>query len=138
MRAAALKPADETSLSFHAFDLLQLNDTDLKPKPLVERRKRLVDLVHRLGDAVPVLYLPDQFASGAELLTMCGRMHLEGILSKRLDRPYVSGPTKDCSRSSAPRGKRRTAGGTRYSRNGDGPGAVRGDCYQGRCVYAIP
>jgi len=95
MRAAAQKPADETRLSFHAFDLLQLNAADLKPKPLIERRKRLVDLVHGLEETVPALYLPDQFSSGAELLMMCGKMHMEGIVSKRLDRPYISGPTKD-------------------------------------------
>jgi len=29
------------------------------------------------------------------LLMMCGKMHMEGIVSKRLDRPYVSGPTRD-------------------------------------------
>jgi bifunctional non-homologous end joining protein LigD len=95
MRAARQKPADEGQLSFHAFDLLHLNATDLKPKPLSERRKRLVGLVEGLSETVPVLYLPDQFATGAELLAMCGKMHLEGIVSKRLDRPYVSGPTKD-------------------------------------------
>jgi bifunctional non-homologous end joining protein LigD len=118
MRAAALKPADETNLSFHAFDLLQLNTADLKPKPLVERGKRLVGLVHGWKRRCQ-LYLPDQFASGAELLTMCGKMHMEGIVSKRLDRPYVSGPTRDGSRSSAPRGKKRTAGVTRYARGDD-------------------
>ena len=95
MRVAHRKPADEAELSFHAFDLLQINATDLKPKPLVERRKRLMGLVERLTETVPVLYLPDQFANGLELLTMCDKMHLEGIVSKRLDRPYVSGPTKD-------------------------------------------
>jgi bifunctional non-homologous end joining protein LigD len=95
MRAARQRPADETRLSFHAFDLLQLNAADLKPKPLVERRRRLVDLVHRLDEAVPVLYLPDAFTSGDELLAMCAKMRLEGVVSKRLDRPYVSGPTRD-------------------------------------------
>jgi len=94
-RAAAQKPADETGLSFHAFDLLQLNSADLKPKPLSERRKRLVDLVHGQDETIPALYLPDQFPNGADLLAMCGKMHLEGIVSKRLDRPYISGPTKD-------------------------------------------
>jgi bifunctional non-homologous end joining protein LigD len=39
--------------------------------------------------------LPDAFASGDELLAMCAKMRLEGIVSKRLDRPYVSGPTSD-------------------------------------------
>jgi bifunctional non-homologous end joining protein LigD len=33
MRAARQRPADETRLSFHAFDLLHLNAADLKPKP---------------------------------------------------------------------------------------------------------
>jgi bifunctional non-homologous end joining protein LigD len=92
MRAARQRPADETKLSFHAFDLLHLNAADLKLKPLAERRRRLVD---RLDEAVPVLYLPDGFTSGDELLAMCAKLRLEGIVSKRLDRPYVSGPTRD-------------------------------------------
>ena len=62
MRAAQQRPADESELSFHAFDLLQLNAADLKPKPLSERHKRLVDLVHGLEEAVPVLYLSDTFS----------------------------------------------------------------------------
>jgi bifunctional non-homologous end joining protein LigD len=72
-----------------------MNAADLKPKPLAERRRRLVDLVHRLDEAVPVLYLPDGFTSGDELLATCAKLRLEGIVSKRLDRPYVSGPTRD-------------------------------------------
>jgi hypothetical protein len=64
----------------------------MKPKPLAERRRRLVDLVNRLDEAVPVLFLPDTFASGEQLLAMCAELRLEGIVSKRLDRPYVSGP----------------------------------------------
>jgi bifunctional non-homologous end joining protein LigD len=95
--ASAFCSADETRLSFHAFDLLHLNAADLKPKPLAERRRRLVDLVYRLDEAVPVLYLPDAFASGDELLAMCAKLRLEGIVSKRLDRPYVSGKSpKHC------------------------------------------
>jgi bifunctional non-homologous end joining protein LigD len=90
MRAARQRPAEETRLSFHAFDA-----ADLKPKSLAERRRRLVELVHGLDEAVPVLFLPDAFASGDELLAMCAKMRLEGTVSKRLDRPNVSGPTRD-------------------------------------------
>ena len=115
MRAAAQKPADETRLSFHAFDLLQLNTADLKPKPLSERRKRLVDLVHGQDETIPALYLSDQFATGSELLAMCGKMHLEGIVPKRLDRPSRARP-RIGSRSSARLGKRETAGAARRSR----------------------
>ena len=78
MRAARQRRADETRLSFHAFDLLQLNAADLKPKPLAERRRRLVDLVHRLDEAVPALYLPDAFTSGDELLAMCAKLRTRG------------------------------------------------------------
>jgi ATP-dependent DNA ligase len=42
-----------------------------------------------------VLYLPDSFTDGAELLAMCGKFRIEGIVSKRLDRPYVCGKTRD-------------------------------------------
>ena len=75
MRAARQRPADETKLSFHAFDLLHLNAADLKLKPLAERRRRLVD---RLDEAVPVLYLPDGFTSGDELLAMCAKLRTRG------------------------------------------------------------
>jgi bifunctional non-homologous end joining protein LigD len=95
MRAVRQTPAAEGQLSFHAFDLLHLNSADLKSKPLSERRRRLVDLVEEQVETVPVLYLPDSFANGADLLAMCAKFRLEGIVSKRLDRPYVSGPTRD-------------------------------------------
>jgi ATP-dependent DNA ligase len=42
-----------------------------------------------------VLYLPDSFTTGEELLAVCAKLRLEGIVSKRLDRPYVSGPCRD-------------------------------------------
>ena len=42
-----------------------------------------------------MLNLPDALASGDQLLAMCAKMRLEGVVSKRLDRPYVSGPTRD-------------------------------------------
>ena len=123
MRAARQHPVDEARLSFHAFDLLQLNSTDLKPKPPVERRRRLVDLVHGLAEAVPVLYFSDTFTDGDELLVMCTKLRLEGIVSKRLDRPYVGALRAIGSRSSARPGKRRTAGrrGVREEQVARGP-----------------
>jgi bifunctional non-homologous end joining protein LigD len=67
----------------------------MRQKPLSDRHRRLADLVHDQAEAVPVLYLPDSFTDGAELLRICTKFRLEGIVSKRLDRPYVSGPTRD-------------------------------------------
>jgi bifunctional non-homologous end joining protein LigD len=90
MRSGGPASAD---LSFYAFDLLHLNGVDWKAKPLRERRERLADLQH--GADVPQFYLPDAFEDGAKLLASCERIGLEGIVSKRVDRPYMSGSTMD-------------------------------------------
>ena len=95
MKAMRQSRVDEGRLSFHAFDLLHVNSTDLKPKPLSERHRRLVDLAQDQAETVPMLYLPDTFAGGADLLGICAKYRLEGIVSQRLDRPYVSCPTRD-------------------------------------------
>jgi bifunctional non-homologous end joining protein LigD len=84
---------DQAALSFHAFDLLHLNGADLRPKPLLERRKRLAGL-HDAAE-IDQFYLPDAFDDGAQLLATCGKLGMEGIVSKRVDRPYVSGPSRD-------------------------------------------
>jgi hypothetical protein len=53
---------DQAALSFHAFDLLHLNGADLRPKPLLEGRKRLAGL-HDAAEA-DQFYLPDAFDDG--------------------------------------------------------------------------
>jgi bifunctional non-homologous end joining protein LigD len=84
---------DESLLSFHSFDLLYLDGLDLKPLPLSQRRKHLIELHDR--SEVPQFYLPDAFDNGGTLLAMCEKMGLEGVVSKKLTRPYTPGPSKD-------------------------------------------
>jgi bifunctional non-homologous end joining protein LigD len=77
------------------FDLLWLDDVDLRPLPLSERRTRLVAL---LGDKEgPVLRLADDFSADdvQSLLASARRMQLEGLMGKRLDAPYRSGRGSD-------------------------------------------
>jgi bifunctional non-homologous end joining protein LigD len=67
------------SASLYAFDLLALNDVDLRPLPLRERRKRLYKALRRAPAAIRLAFL-----------AAC-RLGLEGVESKRLDRAYRSG-----------------------------------------------
>ena len=82
---------DQQWLTLCAFDLMHLNGGDLRAKPLYERRANLAGLF----GSVPVqcLYL-DQFDDGVKLLSWCPEYRLEGVVSKRRDAPYTSGPTK--------------------------------------------
>ncbi|RQR65663.1 DNA ligase D [Burkholderia sp. Bp9125] len=76
------------------FDLLWLDDVDLRPLPLRERRARLEALLEdREG---PVLRLAEDFFDDPHsLLASARRMRLEGLMGKRLDAPYRSGRGTD-------------------------------------------
>lgn len=90
MRTA--KP-DPFHLVLYAFGLMHLDGQDLRPEPLSERRRSLVQLGEK-GSAIPCLFIPDQFADGADLMQWCEKYRLEGVVSKKKDAPYVSGECK--------------------------------------------
>ena len=73
-----------------AYDLLGLDGEDLRLLPLHERRRRLASLLG--GD--PALWFSShvQGAEGEPLFRHACTMGLEGIVSKRIDMPYRSGP----------------------------------------------
>ena len=89
-RAAKRRQSHDVAL--FAFDLLERDGKDLRRLPLLERQKRLGRLLIR--SASPCLHLVESFPNGEALLLACERFGLEGIVSKRLDMPYVSGPSK--------------------------------------------
>ena len=73
-----------------AFDLLGLNGEDLRRMPLSERRRRLADLLG--GDDALWLSSHVQGAQGEALFRQACAQNLEGIVSKRIDTRYRSGP----------------------------------------------
>lgn len=81
------------ALSFHAFDLLELDGEDLKPLSNVERKQRLSGL---LADAPPPIHVADHIIGGGEKLleAMC-RAGQEGIIAKRADAPYLPKRTQN-------------------------------------------
>jgi bifunctional non-homologous end joining protein LigD len=76
-----------------AFDLLELDGTDLRPMPLVDRKTRLARLLRRPPAGLELNAHTD--ADGALVFAQACRMGLEGIVSKRLTAPYRSGPSRD-------------------------------------------
>ena len=89
---SALSRGCDGPFSVFVFDMMHKNGADLRALPLVKRKKRLAAVI---GDAVPAVQFVDMFDDGATLLASCAKMGLEGIVSKRRDAPYRSGPSRD-------------------------------------------
>ncbi|WP_292290446.1 non-homologous end-joining DNA ligase [Mesorhizobium sp.] len=71
------------------FDLLNLNGEDLRDRPLVDRRKALVNL---LGETPPSgIVLSDEISGGSDILAQVCQFGFEGIVSKLRSSPYRSG-----------------------------------------------
>ena len=86
---AALSSGKTGDLVFFVFDLLFDGTEDLRALPLSERKIRLRALVEGAGGRIRYV---DHFETGGDaVLNSACRMHLEGIVSKRLDAPYQSG-----------------------------------------------
>jgi bifunctional non-homologous end joining protein LigD len=88
---AALSDGKPDALVFFVFDLLFLEDEDLRPLPLTTRKARLAALLKdaKLGNG---LRFVEHFTSGGDaVLQSACRMHLEGIISKRAGDPYQGG-----------------------------------------------
>ena len=82
---------NDTKASACAFDLLMLNGEDLRRKPYVERKATLQKLLrHGRG----IQYVEHAEGHGDKLFAAACKLGLEGIVSKKLDAPYKSGPSK--------------------------------------------
>ena len=77
-----------TPLVYYVFDLLELEGGPLVELPLIERHKRLEELLDKRNRTVR---LSETFDDGTALLQAAKEQHLEGIIAKRLDSRYVQG-----------------------------------------------
>jgi bifunctional non-homologous end joining protein LigD len=74
----------------YRFDLLALDGDDLRPQPLEQRRAKLTRVLAQSMDGI-VLSEHMDGELGAVMYRHACRMGLEGIVSKRRDKPYVAG-----------------------------------------------
>jgi bifunctional non-homologous end joining protein LigD len=77
----------------YAFDLLELDGGDLRREPWETRRATHKSLLRKAGRGVRLSEHID--GDGAMAFLHACRMGLEGIVSKRRDRPYRSGRSPD-------------------------------------------
>src|SRR5690606_7847222 len=84
---------DSDKLSFHAFDLLELDGKDLTGLTQIERKERLEAL---LATAEPPIHVADHVIGAGEKLyrAMCDAAQ-EGIISKKIDARYNSARTRN-------------------------------------------
>ena len=74
-----------------AFDLLALDGDDLRRKPLTERKAALRKLLFRSRDGIQ--YVEHAEGHGDKVFAAVCELGLEGIVSKKLNAPYRSGPS---------------------------------------------
>jgi bifunctional non-homologous end joining protein LigD len=76
----------------YAFDLLELNGEDWRPRPLGRRKATLAKILSSAGEGI---YLNEHLTGdGANIFKHACLMGLEGVVSKRTDFPYRSGRSK--------------------------------------------
>jgi bifunctional non-homologous end joining protein LigD len=86
--------SDAGELAYYVFDLLHLDDRDLRALPLLERKELLADLLH--GDAPgPIRYSDHVLGDGPAFFRRACGLGLEGIISKRTASAYRGGRRPD-------------------------------------------
>lgn len=84
------RAAVELPAAFFVFDLIAFEDYDVRPLPLLERKKLLADLIPRIG---AVRYLDHIAREGTAFHEQVSAMGLEGVIAKKADSPYRGGRT---------------------------------------------
>jgi len=108
---AALSAGDDSNLVYFAFDLLFESGEDLRPLPLTHRKERLQRMLKRTGGPGPIQYVEHFLKSGDAVLESACRVHLEGIMSKVIEAPYVSGRTDAWTKAKCRGGQEVVIGG---------------------------
>ena len=111
----AVIPRDDGTPDFHAlrskhrgsdavlfaFDLIEHDGADLRGLPLIERKRRLARLLGR-AKRYSIRFNEHLEGDGPTVFDHVCRMGLEGIVSKKVDAPYRSGPSKAWPKSKNP------------------------------------
>ena len=91
---ADLKAGRSDRMVYYAFDLLHLNGVDLRGAALVDRKAVLAQVLKRRRDG-KVRFSEHVAGEGELVMDKACELGLEGIISKRADKPYRSGRSGD-------------------------------------------
>lgn len=81
-------------IAYYLFDILHLDGTDLRRRPLIERKQILKDLIDTSAPGGPLAYSDHVVGHGDKVFANACKLHLEGIISKLANAPYRSGRSK--------------------------------------------
>jgi bifunctional non-homologous end joining protein LigD len=98
-------------LTYFVFDLLYLNGKDLTALPLLARKEALAKVIEPQNRAGPLRYSDHWIDNGDALFEQACRMGLEGVVSKRIDRPYRPGRSSDWVKTKCLKGQEFVIGG---------------------------
>jgi bifunctional non-homologous end joining protein LigD len=87
----ALSEGKSDHLVFFVFDLLVEGKEDCRELPLTIRKQRLKALLEEADLGATLRFVEHFESTGNEVWLSACKMQLEGIVSKRVDAPYVSG-----------------------------------------------
>ena len=81
------------------FDLLYLDGRDLSRRPLIERKRQLEHLLKKSQDSRFLHYSDHVVGQGKQVIEKSCAMGLEGVVSKMVDAPYLSGRQRNWLKS---------------------------------------
>jgi bifunctional non-homologous end joining protein LigD len=84
--------AHDDQVFLYAFDLLELDGEDWRPRPLEERKAKLAKLLANARAGIQ--YSEHLEGDGAAIFAHACKLGAEGIVSKHRKHPYRSGPSK--------------------------------------------
>ncbi len=85
----------DSNLRYFVFDLLYLNGYDLRPIPLVERKKLLAAIFQNNSSSALINYSDHIAGKGDVAFAEACRNGMEGMIAKRADAPYVAGRNRN-------------------------------------------
>jgi bifunctional non-homologous end joining protein LigD len=96
---ADLKAGRSNRMVYYAFDLLHLDGSNLEGAALADRKARLAKVLESAPKGGAIRYSDHVQGDGRELLAKACSLGLEGIISKRTDKPYRSGRRDDWTKA---------------------------------------
>jgi bifunctional non-homologous end joining protein LigD len=108
---SALAEGHGEKLVYFAFDLLWASGRDLRSRALLERKELLKELLDALPAAGPIRYVDHVTGNGAQVLASACKLGLEGLVSKRVDAPYISERTRSWIKTKCRAGQEIIIGG---------------------------
>jgi bifunctional non-homologous end joining protein LigD len=126
---SALSEGDSEKLYYFAFDLLFERREDLRVLPLAERKARLQKLLAAQGKNYRLHFVAHLLANAQDVFASAEKMHLEGIVSKKLDAPYRSGRSGSWTKAKVRAGQEVVIGG--WTSAGDSVRSLLAGVYRG-------